>query len=98
MTEQAIALPPPDFPDTESYTDATMRECVRQAVLAEREAIEAQRIAAFEAGWRMAAEWAKRDDLNADMDSPAYIAERKAALSNLFGLVDAAIRASAGKE
>jgi hypothetical protein len=38
MTEQAIALPPPDFPaDTESYTDATMRECVRQAVLADRQ-------------------------------------------------------------
>jgi hypothetical protein len=32
--------------------------------------------AAFEAGWRAAAEWAKRDDLVHDIDSPAYRIDR----------------------
>lgn len=30
----------------------------------------------YNMGWTAAAEWAKRDDLIADMDSPAYIKER----------------------
>lgn len=30
----------------------------------------------FELGWRLAAEWADRDDLIADIDSPAYINDR----------------------
>jgi len=36
---------------------------------------------AFDAGWRMAAAWADRDDLLADMDSSAYKTERGAALA-----------------
>ena len=36
---------------------------------------------AFDAGWRMAAAWAYRDDLLADMDSIAYKTERGAALA-----------------
>lgn len=31
---------------------------------------------AFDAGWLMCARWANRDDLNSDMDSPAYQAQR----------------------
>ncbi len=38
--------------------------------------------AAFEAGWRASAALAKRDDLIADIDSPAYIVVRDAALAN----------------
>lgn len=37
---------------------------------------EARDDAAFEAGWRAAAEWAKRDDLVHDIDSPAYRIDR----------------------
>jgi hypothetical protein len=40
MTEARIELPPlpaPDFPDYEAYSDTTMREYARAAVLAERE-------------------------------------------------------------
>lgn len=36
---------------------------------------------AFNAGWRMAADWAERDDLLADMDSGAYTEGRAAALA-----------------
>ena len=35
---------------------------------------------AFEEGWRLAAEWAKRDDLVDDIGSPAYIRDRDAML------------------
>jgi hypothetical protein len=35
---------------------------------------------AFDKGWVAAARWAKRDDLLADLDSPAYLRERDAAL------------------
>lgn len=42
---------------------------------------------AFAAGWRTAASWAKRDDLHADIGSPAYISDRDAA-------IDAAMKAS----
>lgn len=34
----------------------------------------------FERGWGTAANWANRDDLHEDIDSPAYLAEREAAL------------------
>jgi hypothetical protein len=34
----------------------------------------------FECGWRVCASWAKRDDLLADIGSPAYVEERDAAL------------------
>lgn len=36
--------------------------------------------AAFAAGWRTAARWADRDDLPADIGSPAYLADMHAAL------------------
>jgi hypothetical protein len=45
MTEARIELPPlpaPDFPDYEAYSDTTMREYARAAVLAERERLAAQ--------------------------------------------------------
>lgn len=38
---------------------------------------------AFDEGWRMAAEWATRDDLVPDMDSPQYAAERDDRLHTL---------------
>lgn len=38
---------------------------------------------AFDQGWLLAAQWAKRDDLPCDMDSPAYQAQRAAKLSAL---------------
>jgi hypothetical protein len=37
---------------------------------------------AYEAGWRTAANWMERDDLIADIGSPAYIADRAAALAS----------------
>ena len=36
---------------------------------------------AFAAGWRTAANWAHRDDLHADVGSPAYLADMAEALS-----------------
>lgn len=39
--------------------------------------------AAYEAGWIEAACWAKRDDLIADIESPAYIADREAHLDSI---------------
>lgn len=39
--------------------------------------------AAYEAGWVEAASWAKRDDLMADIESPAYIADREAHLDSI---------------
>ena len=38
---------------------------------------------AFDQGWRMAAEWANRDDLIPDMDSPHYAKERSDRLASL---------------
>lgn len=38
---------------------------------------------AYEAGWVEAACWAKRDDLVADIGSPAYIADREAHLDSI---------------
>ena len=35
----------------------------------------------FDAGWRTAANWMHRDDLLADMDSPAYLSDRAAAIA-----------------
>jgi hypothetical protein len=43
------------------------------------EIIARERIA-FDKGWVGAARWAKRDDLLADLDSPAYLRERDEAL------------------
>lgn len=42
---------------------------------------EVSREDAFEAGWRTAANWMERDDLIADIGSPAYVADRDAALA-----------------
>lgn len=42
---------------------------------------EPQRHADFAAGWRTAANWMDRDDLIADIGSPAYLADRKKALT-----------------
>ena len=39
--------------------------------------------AAFEAGWRTAANWMERDDLAADVGSPAYMADCDKALKGL---------------
>ena len=36
---------------------------------------------AYEVGWTMAAIWARRNDLMADIDSPAYIQDRDTALA-----------------
>lgn len=38
---------------------------------------------AYAKGWRAASEWAKRDDLLADIGSPAYIVERDRLLAAL---------------
>ena len=38
----------------------------------------------YAAGWAAAAQWAKRDDLICDVDSPAYIQERGAVLNKLL--------------
>ena len=43
---------------------------------------QALRELAFQAGWRTAANWLNRDDLIADIGSPAYIADRDAALKD----------------
>ncbi|GIK44957.1 MAG: hypothetical protein BroJett012_08600 [Betaproteobacteria bacterium] len=43
------------------------------------------RQAGFDAGWRTAANWGERDDLIADIGSPAYIADRNAALLDISG-------------
>ena len=57
------------------------------AVLAEQvkavptQATEAMR-EAYKLGWILCANWAKRTDLYADIDSPAYIKDRDAALAN----------------
>lgn len=42
---------------------------------------EPQRNADFEAGWRTAANWMDRDDLIADIGSPAYLDDRAKALA-----------------
>jgi hypothetical protein len=42
---------------------------------------ESQRNADFEAGWRTAANWMNRDDLIADIGSPAYLDDRANALA-----------------
>lgn len=40
-----------------------------------------ERDSAYEAGWRMAANWAKRDDLLADIGSAAYERDKAEALT-----------------
>jgi hypothetical protein len=40
--------------------------------------------AAFRAGWKVAAKWANRDDLMADIGSPAYLKDMAAALSPIL--------------
>lgn len=45
-------------------------------------------VAAFAEGWRMAADWANRDDLLPDMDSPQYAKERDERLAELRPAVE----------
>jgi aconitase B len=47
---------------------------------AEVEALRADAERHYAAGWIAAAKWAERDDLISDIDSPAYIADRDAAI------------------
>ena len=49
---------------------------------------EPQRNADFEAGWRTAANWMNRDDLIADIGSPAYLADLAKALASGVKTVD----------
>ncbi len=46
------------------------------------EALRADADKHYAAGWIAAAKWAERDDLISDIDSPAYIADRDAAIDN----------------
>jgi hypothetical protein len=39
--------------------------------------------AGFDAGWKTAANWAGRDDLLSDMESPAFKADRAAAIDRI---------------
>lgn len=52
-------------------------EAVKDWISAYGDAVRAE---AYAAGWRACASWAKRDDLLADIDSPAYVAEFDAAI------------------
>lgn len=45
-------------------------------------------VEAFAEGWRMAADWANRDDLLPDMDSPQYAKERDERLAELRPAVE----------
>jgi len=47
-----------------------------------------QVVDAFAEGWRMAADWANRDDLLPDMDSPQYAKERDERLAELRPAVE----------
>jgi len=49
------------------------------------EALRADADKHYAAGWRTAAKWAERDDLISDIDSPAYIADRDAAIDSAKG-------------
>jgi hypothetical protein len=40
--------------------------------------------AAFRAGWKVAAKWANRDDLTADIGSPAYLKDMADALAPML--------------
>lgn len=47
---------------------------------AEVERLRADAEGAYDAGWCKCAEWAERDDLKADVGSPAYVKDRDAAI------------------
>lgn len=51
----------------------------------ERDALRADAEKHYAAGWIAAAKWAERDDLISDIDSPAYIADRDAAIDRAKG-------------
>jgi hypothetical protein len=53
--------------------------------------------AAFEAGWCMAARWARRADLISDIGSEAYVSERAEALAAQEALERAARRPITGE-
>lgn len=65
----------PDCGCGECYAIHCLGDALAQ--LAERDR-DAERM--FDAGWRTAANWMERDDLMADMDSPAFLADRKSAI------------------
>lgn len=44
----------------------------------------------YNAGWKMAARWAQRDDLWADINSPAFLRDKAVALSGASNDSDAA--------
>ena len=59
------------------YTAAQLREYATEAVRQAANAI-------FAEGWYLACDWASRDDLKFDVDSPAFAADRAARLASLF--------------
>lgn len=67
----------PDLWPVDVYTAAQLRECATEAVRQAANAI-------FAEGWYLACDWASRDDLKFDVDSPAFEADRAARLGNLF--------------
>lgn len=79
-------LPPEDIKDGEIrvFTYRHMREygaICRAQGRADYEATKTRvRAEAFAAGWRTAANWVERDDLIADIGSPAYVADRDSAI------------------
>jgi hypothetical protein len=77
LPEPALLLPPGNYTcyeaipgeSTPLFTASQLRQAVQEAVEAEREK---DMRAAFMFGWKAAATWANRDDLIADIGSPAY--------------------------
>lgn len=57
----------------------------RDRMWQERDDLRAALPRAFEAGWRTAVNWSDRDDLHADIGSPAYCADRDKELAKLSG-------------
>jgi hypothetical protein len=72
-----MSIPLPPLPLGEIITrdwwnEPTRRFTADQLRARDKEIVRCVLHAAFAAGWREAAEWAKRDDLLADMDSRLY--------------------------
>ena len=63
------------------FVDVGVKNAITE-LRAEVEALRADAERHYAAGWRTAAKWAERDDLISDIDSPAYIADRDAAIDN----------------
>jgi hypothetical protein len=64
--------------NTRRAKDEVLDACEDQQFEIER--LRAELTYAYEAGWRTAADWAKRDDLYADISSPAYERDKANAL------------------